>query len=50
MRQRLSYAHNDKRPVWRSKDEAFTPKNTVKAVKHGGGGIMLLACYPEWIE
>lgn len=37
-RQRLSYvATMTKRCVWRSKDEAFKPKNTGPAVKHGGG-------------
>lgn len=29
--------HNDKRYVWMSKGEAFEPKNTEPASKHGAG-------------
>lgn len=38
------YGDNDKRYVWRSKCEAFKPKNTVLTVKRGGS-IMFWACF-----
>lgn len=30
--------------VWRKPKEALNPKNTIKTVKHGGGGIMVWGC------
>uniref|UniRef100_A0A8K9UTL7 Transposase Tc1-like domain-containing protein n=1 Tax=Oncorhynchus mykiss TaxID=8022 RepID=A0A8K9UTL7_ONCMY len=35
------FVHNDHRYVWRKKEEAYKPKNTIPTVKHGGGSIML---------
>lgn len=32
----------DKTYIWRSTDEAFKPKNTILADKHGGGSLILL--------
>lgn len=36
---------NSKQRVWRRKNEAFNPKNTVPTVKHGGGNIMVWGCF-----
>lgn len=30
--------------VWRKQGEALNPKNTIKTVKHGGGGVMVWGC------
>lgn len=35
------FDHYDTRHVWKSKHEAFKPKNTVLALTHGGGHIIL---------
>ncbi len=31
--------------VWRRRNAAYDPKNTVPTVKHGGGNIMLWGCF-----
>ncbi len=31
--------------VWRRRNAAYDPKNTIPTVKHGGGNIMLLGCF-----
>ncbi|KAI4898608.1 hypothetical protein NFI96_006388 [Prochilodus magdalenae] len=33
------------RHVWRKKNAAYDPKNTVPTVKHGGGSIMFWGCF-----
>ncbi len=33
------------RRVWRRRNAAYDPKNTIPTVKHGGGNIMLLGCF-----
>ena len=35
----------DQRYVWRRKNEAYTEKNTMPTVKHGGGSVMLWGCF-----
>lgn len=42
-RQKLSYLAIAMRYVWMSKREAFTPKTSVPAIKHGDGSITLWA-------
>ncbi|KAI4891945.1 hypothetical protein NFI96_008788 [Prochilodus magdalenae] len=36
---------NSTRHVWRKKNAAYDPKNTVPTVKHGGGSIMFWGCF-----
>ena len=36
---------NSTRRVWRKKNAAYDPRNTVPTVKHGGGNIMFWGCF-----
>uniref|UniRef100_A0A803K637 Transposase n=1 Tax=Xenopus tropicalis TaxID=8364 RepID=A0A803K637_XENTR len=36
---------NSTRCVWRKKNTAYDPQNTVPTVKHGGGNILLWGCF-----
>ncbi|KAI4883776.1 hypothetical protein NFI96_000001 [Prochilodus magdalenae] len=36
---------NSTRHVWRKKNAAYDPKNTVPTVKHGGGSKIFLGCF-----
>uniref|UniRef100_A0AAY5KGD4 Tc1-like transposase DDE domain-containing protein n=1 Tax=Esox lucius TaxID=8010 RepID=A0AAY5KGD4_ESOLU len=38
------YGHNHKRYVWRRVNKAYSEKNTIPTVKHGGGSLMFWGC------
>ncbi len=37
--------NNSTRRVWRRRNAAYDPKNTIPTVKHGGGNIMFWGCF-----
>lgn len=39
------FSSNKVHKIWRKKGEAFSPKNTVPTVKHGGGSLMFWGCF-----
>lgn len=41
---------NSCRRVWREKNAAYSPKNTIPTVKHGGGSLILWWCFSAKVQ
>ena len=39
------FVRNKRTRVWREKDAAFKPCNTISTVKFGGGSVMIWGCF-----
>ena len=39
------FDHNAQQPVWRKPNTAYQHKRLIPTVKHGGGGLMIWACF-----